>query len=150
MDAFSVDIAEAICGALEALPADYWYHRTKINSTPTQGITEADYWFLGDKQMPKELRDVLWGLAPQIEKCPLGEVCVNRYEIGNGMPEHTDRAYYRHNMVIALCDHADGIEIEGVFHQDQPGKGVVFPIRSAPHRVPPVTSKRYVLIYLYN
>ncbi|WDS62253.1 hypothetical protein [Pseudomonas phage D6] len=100
--------------------------------------------------MPKALREVLWALAPDIERCPLGEVCVNRYEPGTGMPEHIDRAYYRHNMVIALNDDGDGIEISGVFHQDRPGEGVVFPIKSEPHGVPPVSKRRYVLIYLYN
>jgi len=100
--------------------------------------------------MPKELREILWGLAPKIEGCPLAEVCANRYEPGNGMPEHVDRAYYRHNMVIALNNDGDGIEISGVFHPDQPGKGVVFPMRSEPHAVPPVATRRYVLIFLYD
>lgn len=100
--------------------------------------------------MPEALRNVLWTIAPVIEGCPLGEVCVNRYEPGNGMPEHIDRAYYRHNMVIALNNDGDGIEISGLFYPDKPGEGVVFPIRSEPHGVPPVSKRRYVLIYLYN
>uniref|UniRef100_A0AB39CCV6 DNA endonuclease n=1 Tax=Pseudomonas phage RVTF4 TaxID=3236931 RepID=A0AB39CCV6_9VIRU len=150
MVAFSTDIAKVIRDVLEEIPDGYWVNRKKINSIPTEGITDADYWFLGDRQMPKELRELLWGLAPTIERVPLGEVCVNRYEPGNGMPEHIDRAYYRHNMVIALNDDGDGIEINGVFYPDSPGKGVIFPIKSEPHKVPPVATRRYVIIFLYS
>lgn len=150
MVAFSTDIAKALVDVLEELPESHWYHRLKINSIPTQGTTEADYWFLGDRQMPKELRELVWSLAPTIERVPLGEVCINRYEPGNGMPEHIDRALYRHNMVIALNQDGDGIEISGVFYPDEAGKGVVFPIKSEPHRVPPVGTRRYVIIFLYD
>lgn len=150
MVAFSTNIAKALRDVLEELPDTYWVNRKKINSIPTKGTTEADYWFLGDRQMPKELRELVWELAPEIERCPLGEVCVNRYEPGNGMPEHMDRAQYRHNMVIALNNDGDGIEISGVFHPDEPGKGVVFPIKSEPHSVPPVATRRYVIIFLYD
>lgn len=150
MDAFSTDIAEAIKAVLEEISEDRWFNRKKINSMPTQGTTDADYWFMGDGQMPKDLREILWKLAPKIERVPLGEVCVNRYEPGNGMPEHIDRAQYRHNMVVALNDDGDGIEISGVFQADVPGKGVVFPIRSEPHRVPPVSKRRFVVIFLYS
>lgn len=148
--AFSADIAKALRDVLEELPNEYWFHRDHINSIPTQGTTEADYWFLGERQMPKELKALLCSLAPKIERVPLGEVCVNRYEPGTGMPEHVDRAYYRHNMVIALNDDGDGIEINGEFFADIPGSGVVFPIKSEPHRVPPVSTRRYVVIFLYS
>lgn len=149
VDVFSADTAKAALEALDALPKPYWYHRTKINSIPTAGTTEADYWFLGHNQMPPSLRTALWDMAPKLPGTFLEEVCVNCYEVGFGMPEHIDLAQYQYNMVVALCDNGDGVNIEGKFYEDIPGKGIIFPRKSAPHDVPPVKHKRYVIIYLY-
>jgi hypothetical protein len=146
---FSADLAEAIVGALEALPPAYWYQRSKINSIPTKGVSECDYGFLGHNQMPKELRELLWDLAPSIPKAFLEEVCVNRYEVGTGMPEHIDLAEYQYNMVVALSNNGDGCTVMDEFFVDVPGKGMVFPRKSEPHAVPPVKHKRYVIIFLY-
>lgn len=128
----------------------YWYHRNKINSRPTKGDPTADYYFMGDKQQPKELRDTLFGLAPTIDGMKPAEACLNRYEIGTGMPEHIDIAMYRHNMVIPLCDKGDGLLVEDKFYVDVPGQGLIMPFKSPPHEVPPVKHKRYTLIYLYE
>lgn len=149
MVAFSKETAEAIVSVLETLPDAYWYHRLKINSIPTNGTSESDYWFMGHNQMPGELREALWDLAPSIPKSILEEVCINRYEVGFGMPEHIDLAVYQYNMVVALSDNGDGVNIMGEFHVDQPGKGICFPRKSDPHEVPPVKHKRYVIIFLY-
>lgn len=99
--------------------------------------------------MPAELRKTLFSLAPNLPRTFVEEVCVNRYEVGFGMPEHIDLAQYQYNMVVALCDNGDGVNIEGVFHVDEPGKGIIFPRKSAPHDVPPVKHQRYVIIFLY-
>ncbi|AEH03579.1 DNA endonuclease [Pseudomonas phage PhiPA3] len=105
---------------------------------------------MGDRQQPTELRKFLYDLAPIIDGWKPTEMCLNKYEVGNGMPEHIDLAMYRHNMVIALCDHGDGLLINGEFYVDTPGQGVILPFKSPPHEVPPVKTRRYVLIYLYE
>jgi hypothetical protein len=135
---------------VETLPITQWYHRLKINSKPTKGDPTADYWFMGDRQMPKELRDHLLALAPTIDGAKPEEICLNRYEVGNGMPEHVDIAMYRYNMVIHLSDHGDGLLVGDVFYVDKPGQGVIMPFKSPPHEVPPVKHRRYTLIYLYE
>ncbi|BDR26932.1 hypothetical protein RVBP20_1730 [Pseudomonas phage sp. NK1] len=149
-DVFSAEFAADLVSYLDTLEDSWWFNRKKINSIPTKGITECDYWFLGHNQMPVELRELLFHIAPKVEGAWLGEVLINRYEIGTGMPEHIDQAVYRYNMVIALNDNGDGITINGEFYQDVPGRATIFPIRSEPHEVPPVKNKRYVLIYLYE
>lgn len=148
--AFSADIAKQIVDYLEVLPSGYWFHRLKINSIPTKGTTDADYWFMGDGQMPKDLKECLRTLAPMIDGYGPTEICLNRYEVGNGMPEHIDRAFYRYNMVIPLSDYGDGLFVEDQWYVDKPGSGLIMPIKSPPHHVPPVKHKRYTLIYLYD
>lgn len=150
VDAFSADYAFNIIDYLETLPRPYWYHRLKINSIPTKGTTDADYWFMGDGQMPQELKRHLATLAPLIDGYGPTEICINRYEPGNGMPEHIDQAFYRYNMVIPLSDHGDGLMMGGKLYVDKPGSGIILPIKSQPHEVPPVTQRRYTLIYLYD
>lgn len=150
VDAFSAQVSEILIEHIDQLPMGYWFHRKKINSIPTKGISAADYFFMGNNQMPKVLSDILFQLAPTIDGQKPLEACLNRYEIGNGMPEHVDKAMYRHNMVIPLCDHGDGLLVNGEFYVDNPGKGLIMPFVSPPHEVPPVTKRRYTLIYLYE
>lgn len=150
VDAFSGQIAKLIVEYLETLPDPYWFHRDKINSKPTAGTNKADYYFMGNRQMPAEFRDVLMALAPTIDKYKPKEICLNRYEIGTGMPEHVDIAMYRHNMVLPLCDLGDGLLVGDKFYKDNPGSGLIMPFKSPPHQVPPVKHKRYTLIYLYE
>jgi hypothetical protein len=148
--AFSGQSAAELVQYVDTLPITQWFHRLKINSKPTKGDPTADYWFMGDRQMPKELYAHLLALAPTIDGAKPEEICLNRYEVGNGMPEHVDIAMYRYNMVIPLSDHGDGLLVEGVFHADKPGQGVIMPFKSPPHEVPPVKHRRYTLIYLYE
>lgn len=150
MVAFSKQISSSLVEYLEQVPDGYWVNRKKINSIPTKGDPTADYFFMGDGQQPKELRNALFALAPTIDGFKPHEACINRYEIGTGMPEHIDIAMYRYNMVIALSDNGDGLLIEGKFYVDKPGEGVILPFKSPPHEVPAVKHKRYVLIYLYE
>ncbi len=148
--AFSGQAASNIVEYLEELPQARWFHRLKINSRPTKGDPTADYWFMGDRQMTPELREHLNELAPTIDGNKPTEICLNRYEVGNGMPEHIDIAFYRYNMVIPLSDHGDGLLIGEDFYVDNPGSGLIMPFKSPPHEVPPVTHRRYTLIYLYE
>lgn len=150
VDVFSSPVAEALIEGIEQLDIKWWFHRLKINSIPTKGDRKADYYFMGDRQMPKDLRATLEHLAPIIDKWKPAEICLNRYEVGNGMPEHIDLAKYRHNMVIPLSNHGDGLQIGETFYVDNPGKGLILPFKSPPHEVPPVKHRRYTLIYLYE
>lgn len=148
--AFSADIAKNIITYIETLSELYWFHRFKINSIPTKGTSEADYWFMGDGQMPREFKTFLEKIAPRIDGFGPAEIVINRYEVGNGMAEHIDQAFYRYNMVLPLCDHGDGLLMGDKFYVDNPGSGIVLPMKSPPHEVPPVTKRRYTLIYLYD
>lgn len=150
VDAFSAEVAQGIITYIEGLHPAYWFHRHKINSKPTKGITAADYFFLGNGQQPKAFKEYLKAIAPTIDNFKPVEMCINRYEVGNGMPEHIDIAQYSYNMVIPLSDHGDGLLVNGDFYVDVPGKGLILPMRSPPHEVPPVNHRRYTLIYLYD
>lgn len=150
VDAFSAQIAKELVDYIDPLAITWWFHRDKINSIPTKGTVEADYYFMGDRQMPKELKVALTKIAPIIDGWKPTEICLNRYEIGSGMPEHIDKAMYRHNMVLPLCDHGDGLLVGDKFYVDRPGSGMIMPFKSPPHEVPPVKHRRYTLIYLYE
>lgn len=148
--AFDADQVADVLKRLEAFDEGKWFHRKKINSRPTQGVVEADYFFCGDRQQPKDFNEFIRSLAPKIPGTLLGEACVNRYLVGGGMPEHIDIAMYRYNVVVTLNALGDGVEINGVFYPDVAGQAVQFPAKSPPHRVPAVKNKRYVIIYLYE
>lgn len=127
-----------------------WARRTKINSLPTQGDPTSDYFFLGDRQQEKEFNKKLRAMAPVYPGLELSQACINRYDPGQYMPEHIDWSTNRVNMVVALNEDGDGVEIKGVFSPDVQGEAVVFYDKSPPHRVPPVKNQRYVVIYLYT
>lgn len=147
---FSAEVAEALVAYIRNLPLGYWFNRKKINSIPTKGTKKADYWFMGDGQQPKELREYLFSIAPIIDGQKPVEACLNMYDEGEGMPEHIDIALYRYNMVIALCDNGDGLYLEDEFIVDEPGRAIIFPAKTPPHHVPPCKHLRFALIYLYK
>lgn len=149
-DVFSKDVCEALVAHIETFEPERWYLRKAIHSKPTQGTRVAHYYFCGDRQQPREFRERLFALAPHIDGARLCEAVINRYEVGDYMPEHIDHALYRYNLVINLSECGDGVTINGEFLADQLGRALVFPARSAPHAVPPVTHRRYVVIYLYE
>lgn len=148
--AFSKEECAYLLEQLRAFPEPRWFHRDRINSKPTQGVTAASYDFCGDRQQPKDFNAYLRSLAPTIEGAWLAEACINRYLVGGGMPEHVDIARYRYNMVVALNERGDGVINSGVFHEDVAGEGFIYPARSEPHSVPAVKHERYVVIYLYE
>lgn len=147
---FSKEQCELLIVELEKLHEARWVHRPNINSRPTKGTTASDYYFLGDRQQTKEFNTLLRGMAPAFPGLELIEACVNRYPVNGYMPEHIDAHTYRKNMVVALNEDGDGIEIEGCFYTDVQGESVTFGPYSLPHAVPPVKNKRYVVIYLYD
>lgn len=147
---FSKEQCDELRAELDAMPEARWYHRTQTYGLPVEGITTADYYFLGDRQQPKEFNAKLRAWAPKFEGLELQEACVNRYLPGGYLPEHIDVHQFRKNMVVFLCDEGDGIEIEKCFYPDVKGESVTFGVRSPPHKVPAVKSTRYVVIYLYD
>lgn len=149
VDAFSTDVCVALRDAIEEFHPARWFHRDAINSKPTQGTREASYDFCGDVQQPEEFNRQLRQYAPVLDDAFLGEACINRYEPGDWMPEHIDQSVYRYNLVIPL-DATGGFDVEGVFHPDTAGVGVLFGAKSPPHSVPVCHTRRYVIIYLYE
>lgn len=147
---FSKHECEELLGKIQQIESARWFRRLKINSIPTQGTTVADYYFLGDKQQPKEFNVYLRALAPKLEGVVLQEACINRYDVGQYMPEHRDITQHRFNMVIALNEDGDGITILDDFFPDVQGMATIFPYASKPHSVPPVKHQRYIVIYLYE
>lgn len=150
VDVFSKEFCDSLLEEVRELHEARWVHRKNINSRPTKGDVTSDYYFCGNHQFPKEMREALMQVAPQIEGCELGEVIINRYDVDGYMPEHVDVSPYRYNMVVALSDCGDGLTIRDEWHEDVPGRACIFPAFSAPHEVPPVKSQRFVLIYLYE
>ncbi|MFO5701684.1 hypothetical protein ACLBSN_31415, partial [Klebsiella pneumoniae] len=65
-DVFSAEFAADLVSYLDTLGDSWWFNRKKINSIPTKGITECDYWFLGHNQMPMELRELLLHIAHKV------------------------------------------------------------------------------------
>lgn len=147
---FSKETCDQIKAELDGLEEARWFHRTQTYGQPTEGIRSADYYFLGDRQQPRDFNARIRALAPVYPGMELQEACVNRYLPGNYLPEHIDVHMFRKNLVIALCEEGDGIEIEKIFYPDVKGEGVAFGVRSVPHKVPAVKKLRYVLIYLYD
>lgn len=154
---FTEFTCKALVDELDVMHPDRWFFRSEINSTPTEGTRTANYYFLGDKQQPKDFNERLRGMAPVLKGYTLAEACVNRYDPGGFMPEHIDTDMYRINMVIPLETNPQaGMIIRHIdtgvseFVCDQAGHTRLFGITSPPHRVPPVKNRRYVVIYLYE
>lgn len=147
---FSPHTAKVLVDYISALPEGRWYFRAEINSIPTQGSVKSSYWFMGDRQQPKELSEYLFDIAPKIDGLPPVQACINRYLPGDYMPEHIDIGLYRQNMVVALTDTGEGVTVGGRTIIDEPGVATVYPAKSDPHQVLPVKELRFVLIYLYE
>lgn len=150
VDVFSKEFCESMVAEIREFHEARWFHRAKVNSRPTSGDPTASYDFCGDHQQPKDFEEAARAVAPIIEGCTLDEVVINRYNVGDYMPEHVDISLHRYNVVIALSDEGDGLFIGDEWHEDVPGRATIFPAYSAPHGVPPVKSQRFVLIYLYE
>lgn len=153
MELFSKEFCIDLIRELDQVEEARWFHRAKINSIPTKGSNLADYYFLGNHQMSKEMSERLFEAAPLINGLKPTEVCINKYLPGGYMSEHIDSSMmplYMHNLVLQLSDCGDGIEIEGEFYRDNPGHAIIMPAVSKPHGVPPVKHKRYVMICLYE
>lgn len=148
----SSEICEELVKELEELHPARWVNRTEMHRLrATTGDMSCRYSTSANKSLGKEMQERLLELAPKIEKHRVAEVVINRYLPGDFISKHLDRAtFYVYNMTIALQTGIDGVEIEGIKYPDVAGNGVVFRGPGLEHSVPPVTNKRYTLIYLYE
>lgn len=129
----------------------YWKRRTSLGPRSING-SDCAYDFMGLSQMPSDLKDYLVQIAPREEGYFLGEVCINRYNVGDYIGTHKDREYYRMNRVISLNANGDGLYIddEDKFIEDAVGQAVTIKGVGPAHSVPPVKTKRHVFIVLYE
>lgn len=147
------DIVDEINNRIQDLEELRWVRRTNLGRG--RGIVDsADcaYDFLGDKQMPKELKDFLESVAPKAGIFGLKEICINRYRKGDYIGPHKDKDLYIKNIVISLQDSSDGLYVNDTdeFIKDKKGQAVWFTGVGPTHSVPPVKEERHVLIYLYE
>jgi hypothetical protein len=148
----SNEICEELVNELGMLHPARWVNRTEMNRLrATTDNTSCRYATSANRSLGKEMQEKLLNLAPKIEKHRIAEVVINRYLPGDFISRHLDRAtFYVYNMTIALQTGSDGVEIQGIKYPDVAGNGVVFRGPGLEHSVPPVTNKRYTLIYLYE
>jgi hypothetical protein len=148
----SSNICEELVKELDELHPARWVKRTKMHQLrATTNDMSCSYSIAANRALGTEMQEKLLNLAPTIEKHRVAEVVINRYLPGDFISKHLDRAiFYVYNMTIALQTGTDGVEIEGIKYPDVAGNGVVFRGPGLEHSVPPVTNKRYTLIYLYE
>lgn len=155
---FSKDQCAEIVDRVQQFEPYHWYRRMKINSIPTTkkgsgnhfSGDEADYYFSGDALQPKDFNKFLRSIAPKIDGYFLEEAIINRYDVGQGMAEHIDKALFRINMPIPLCDSGDGLFVGDEWIEDDAGVGNIFGANSPAHYVPPAKHQRYIVVYLYD
>lgn len=144
------DLCKDIWDRLEEVPACYWEHRTSMMAGRAYPGETCDYYWTGNKSMPKDLLQILTDIAPRQDGWELAEVCVNKYYPGNYIGKHKDRAMYPINLIIPLQSGDDGVVVDDVLYKDNAGQANIFYGVSPAHHVPPVKSKRYLLIFLYT
>ena len=149
---FTKDMANGIKDQCADIESPRWVHRDKLGAPRVVGDATCRYDFCGHNQMPRSLREKLFDLAPKFEGFQLGEVAINRYNIGDYVGKHRDRDLYRLNLVVSLQETGDGLMIDdtGEFIEDKLGQGVLIKGVGPVHSVPPVKNVRYSLVYLYE
>ena len=145
-------VCEELIKEIDELHPARWVKRIRMNQLrATTEDNSCRYSMASNRGLGLELQEKLINLAPKIERHKVAEVVVNRYLPGDYISAHLDRAlFYVYNMTIPLQTGTDGVEIQGVKYPDVAGSGVVFKGPGLEHSVPPVTNKRYTLIYLYE
>jgi len=102
--------------------------------------------------MPDKLKEYVREIAPRPEGYIISDIVINRYQPGDYIGKHRDRAWYRMNSVIALQQDGDGIYIDDdeLFIEDIKGQSVTLFGAGPVHSVPAAKALRHVLIYLYE
>lgn len=127
-----------------------WVKRTELQVGRGVSNLSCSYSCALNKTLGVDYLQRLAALAPEMPGAKVVEIVVNRYEVGDYIPDHRDRAHYKYNMVIAVQECGDGIQILDTFYPDVAGRACIFEGIGPTHSVPPVKHKRYVLIYLYE
>jgi hypothetical protein len=148
----SNEICEELVKEINELHPARWVKKTRMHQLrATTKDNSCRYSMASNKGLGTVLQEKLINLSPRIEKHTVAEVVINRYLPGDFISRHLDRAtFYVYNMTIALQTGSDGVEIQGIKYPDVAGNGVVFKGPGLEHSVPPVSNKRYTLIYLYE
>lgn len=149
---FKVDMVNDIRDRCQIIEDARWSHRSVLGFPRAVGDATCRYDFCGHNQMPKDLKEKLFNIAPKFDGYKLNETAINRYNIGDYIGKHKDRDLYRLNLVIALQENGDGIMIDdtGEFIEDKLGQGILIEGVGPTHSVPPVKNVRYSLVYLYE
>lgn len=149
---FTDDMATQIKNHCADIESSRWVRRNELGPARAIGDATCGYDFCGHNQMPKVLKEKLFDIAPKFNGFTLGEVAINRYNIGDYVGKHRDRDLYRLNLVISLQESGDGLMIDDTdeFIEDKLGQGVLITGVGPTHSVPPVKNIRYSLVYLYE
>lgn len=147
---FQPHLCNSIVEEIKELHPARWVKRTQLQVGRGVNSLDCSYSCVLNTGFGKDYLKRLSDIAPEIEGAKLAEVVVNRYDLGDYIPEHWDRTLYLYNMLINLQTGTDGIVIDGVFYPDEIGRAVIFKGAGTVHSVPPVKQTRYTLIYLYE
>lgn len=152
IDVFTKDTATEIKVECEDIESPRWVHRSSLEIPRAVNDATCRYDFCGHSQMPKSLKEKLFNLAPKFDGFELGEIAINKYNVGDFIGKHRDRDLYRLNLVVSLQEMGDGLMIDdiGEFIEDKLGQGVLIKGVGPVHSVPPVKHVRYSLVYLYE
>lgn len=152
IDIFTESMANEIKDHCVDIESSRWVRRTELGPSRAIGNTSCGYDFCGHNQMPIFVKEKLFDIAPKFDGFELGEIAINRYNIGDYVGKHRDRDLYRLNLVISLQEAGDGLMIDDTdeFIEDKLGQGVLITGVGPAHSVPPVKSVRYSLVYLYE
>ena len=143
-----VEEAYSLRDKLDLLDDAYYIDRS-VHS-PNKGINfeVGSYYSIGDRSLPKDIRDYLCEIAPK-KDLPLTEIVINRYRKGDWIPPHEDDFGTAYCSTLHLEDSDEGLSYEGGLSKNKAGWGKEFPV-SFIHWVEPVTDPRYSVIFLYG
>lgn len=129
-----------------------WIRRDNLEAGRGVDNEQCGYDFLSYPAMPDELKQYVREIAPRPDGYIITDIVINRYNPGDYIGKHLDRASYRMNKVIALQQKGDGIRIDDddLFVEDVKGQSVTLFGAGPVHSVPAAKSLRHVLIYLYE
>lgn len=146
---FTADQCDWLFEQCSNIEESRWVKRTTMSGLRTLAETECLYYSCLNKAIPKPLYDFLVEHHPQKNEA-LQEVVINRYLPGNWIPMHRDTHMYRYFTLVPIQSCGDGVEIEGVWFEDNKGLGFDFDGTGHKHRVLEVHRLRFTILYLYE
>ena len=140
---------------LSQLDDAYWRDRSRHK--PNMGLNaDVGYYFsCARESMPHAIRVDIDRVAPRFEPYELEGWVVNKTPLGGGMPPHIDNEGYFGIGILCLQSHSGSFEWYNDLNQlekitDKAGQLILFDDTQLVHRVPPVLSERYVVVFLYR